>query len=221
MNATHSQNKTLERIAKILEFIEAKYRSNPEKETFLLGHGALSNFDPLLHDGTLLKMAIEKIASETENNIRIEDRLGPPEQHGTSKEVTHEALLWIYVEDQNKFKDYQSSVGAKLERQTKAVQFVLDNQGFFYPEGMEPVNRHQLKRNSDRYQLLFLLAKENKYIATKELAEKLNVAAPIVRKRIGEIRNIIAKKWELPREALFESDNTSGYRVTNVTLRES
>ena len=222
MNATHSQNRTLERIAKVLEFIEAKYRSNPEKETFLLSHGALSNFDPLLHEGTLLKMAIEKITSETENNIRIENRLGLPEQHGTSKEVTHELLVWIYVEDQNKFKDYQGSVKSKIERKTKAVQFVLDSQGFFYPEGTEPENRYQLKRGSDRYQLLYLLAKENGYIATKELAEKLkNIPTLVVRKRVGEIRNIIVKKWALPREALFESDNTSGYRVTNVTLKES
>lgn len=221
MVASHSQNRSLERIGKILDFIEDQYKSNPAKETFQFSAGKLSSFDPLLQDGDLLQMAFKKITTDTQENIKIEFRQGLPEQNTAVKLVTHELLVWFYVEDQNKFRDYQSSVRSKIERETKAVQFVLDNQGFFYPEGTEQENRHPLKRNSDRYQLLYLLAKENGYIATKELAEKLNVPAPIVRKRIGEIRNIIAKKWELPREALFESDNTSGYRVTNVTLKES
>lgn len=222
MVASHSQNKTLSRIEKILEFIETQYKSHAEKETFFLRFGEMFRFDPLLSDTDLLEMSFEKITSDTEGNIKIEFRQGLPERNTADpNHVSYELYVWFYVEDQNKFKDYQSSVRSKIERETNAVQFILDSQGFFYPEGTEPENRHSFKRNSDRYQLLHLLAKESDYIATKELAEKLNISAPTVRKRIGEIRNIIAKKWELPREALFESDNTSGYRVTNVTLKEN
>ncbi|MCE9628782.1 MAG: HTH domain-containing protein [Candidatus Vogelbacteria bacterium] len=222
MIASHSQNKTLNRLAKILEFVETQYRSHADKETFFLGASEIFRFDPLLSDMDLLKMGFEKITDDTGGNVKIEFRQGLPERNTADPtHVSYELYVWFYVEDQNKFRDYQSSVRSRIERETKAVQFILDSQGFFYPEGTGPENRHSLKRNSNRYQLLYLLAKENRYIATKELAEKLNVSAPIVRKRIGEIRNIIAKKWELSREALFESDNASGYRVTNVTLQES
>ncbi len=223
MKATHSQNKTIARVAKILEFIEAQYRSNPDKETLLLDASKIFRFDPLLDDTDLLKMSFGKIADETNGNIKVELRLGPPRRGDTTdpSHVNYDLYVWFYVEDQNKFKEYQNSVRLKIERETKAVQFILDSEGFFYPEGTEPEHRHQLKRNSDRYQLLYFLAKERKYLPTKEIAEKLEVSPLVIRKKVDEIRKIVTDKWSLPREALFESDNTSGYRVTNVTVKES
>lgn len=223
MVASHSQNKTLSRIEKILEFIEVQYRSNPEKETLTLDASKIFRFDPLLDDTDLLKMSFGKIADETEGNIKIELRQGPPRRGDTTDphHVSYDLYVWFYVEDQSKFKEYQNSVRLKIERETKVVQFVLDSQGFFYPEGAELESRHQLKRNSDRYQLLYLLAKEKEYLPTKEIAEKLDVSSLVIRKKVDEIRKIVTDKWGLPRETLFESNNTSGYRVTNVTVKES
>lgn len=218
MVASHSQNRSLERIGRILDFIEGQYKSNPTKETFQFAVGKLSSFDPLLEDMDLLKMAFKKIATDTKENIKIEFRQGLPEQNTAVNLVTHELLLWLYVEDQNKFKEYQNSVKKEVEKVGQRIQFVLDSEGMFYPEGASQETKHSLKKDSDRFDLLYFLAKEKQYVATKVISDKLDMPVPRVRKAVNEVRNILVRKWALPRGALFESDNVSGYRVTNVTL---
>lgn len=222
MNATHSQNRPLERIAKILDFIEGLYKSNPTKETFQFVAGKLSSFDPLLEDTDLLKMAFKKIATDTQENIKIEFRQGLPEQHTAVKLVTHELLVWFYVEDQNKFKEYRNSIKQEVERVGRHVQFILDADGKFYQEGeTNDEKKHLIRKGSQRYSLLHFLAQQEDYVSTQEIGRAVGLTASEVRGKVDEIRDIVAKKMGLPREAIFENDGSSGYRITNVTVKKS
>ncbi len=224
MVASHSQNKSLERIGKILDFIEGQYKSNPTKETFQFAAGKLSSFDPLLEDADLLKMAFKKIATDTQENIKIEFRQGLPEQNTAVNFVTHELLLWLYVEDQNKFKEYRNSVKQEIERESRHVQFILDANGFFYKEGSND-KKHHFKSNSLRYQLLRLLADRKDFVTTQDLSrelEDMEASAEDIRGAVEEIRTIVARKMNLPRESIFENNSDgTGYRVMNVSVKES
>ncbi|HEY1041129.1 MAG TPA: hypothetical protein VGE63_00180 [Candidatus Paceibacterota bacterium] len=214
MNASH---KPLERIKKILDFLKEQIEQNPDVEAFTLGSGQLSNFHALLQNSELVQFSFDQIREESKENIKIEFRQSPSGITTVTDGTVHEVMVWFYVADNSKFKEYRNEIARKLEREMSARNFILDSDGFFYPEGVD--KKHQLEKDSDRYQLLYFLAKEKEYVATKEISEKLDMPVPRVRKVVDEIRNIVVKKWELPRSVLFESDNVSGYRVTNVNLK--
>lgn len=221
MNASQDRNKPVERIKKILDFIKSKSEQNPNTETFTIVSGELSKFDPLLENSELVQISFEKIKVENGENIKIEFRQSDSGITTITDGKAYENIVWFYVPNYPKFEEYRNRIVKQLEQDENANEFVLDGDGFFYPEGSDEESKHQLKKNSDRYKLLYLLASKKKYVSTKELSSELEISSTSVRKRVGEIRDILVEKWSLPREALFESDNASGYRITNVILKKS
>lgn len=219
--ASHNQNRPLERISKILDFIEVSYKSNPDKETFLFGSGKMGSFNKLLEDGDLLEMAFKKIVDETKGNIKIEFRAGIPINMTVGDDYLHsELMIWFYVENQNKFREYQNLINQQIQKSGSVIRFILDAKDFFYQEDHYD-KRHHFKPGSLRYRLIRFLAVRKDFVTTQDLSIEMKASADDVRGAIEEVRTIVARKMHLPRESIFENNlDGTGYRVTNIFVTE-
>jgi hypothetical protein len=222
MVASHSKNRPLERIRKALDFLKSKIELEPEKETFSVQHAELSNFSPLLKDVELLEMAFKKILEDSKGNIKVEVRWTDiPFTTATGGKMAN-CNIWFYVADYQKFLEYQNQVIQVLKNTTDVRHLILADTKL-YEEG-SPQRYYSFRgKKSLRYKLMIFLATEKTYIETKnliDLREKRTTTA-VIRKTIGQIRDGIEKDLKINADSVIESDGSSGYRIANVTVKNS
>ncbi|MES3005399.1 MAG: hypothetical protein V4664_00430 [Patescibacteria group bacterium] len=107
----------------------------------------------------------------------------------------------------------------------KKVSFILDSvldpvMAKLYLENTSPDLFYKMEKDGLRYKLLHFLAKSRRFIITSTLADKFDTDIVKIRRSIENMRGQISKKFELPRDSIFENDPSTGagYKVDNVNL---
>lgn len=219
MSKYEHNNLPLGRIKYLLEFLLKELKKTRDKEVFTFELNELSDFNSLLSDTYLLEQAFKDIQNHTDSLIEFR-KFGPPIKTITSGD--HYSIhVWFHAKDINKLTDYLHEIDDQIEENQNTQIFILESNGLFYPEGSKNLC-HEFDLSIARYKLLHHLASKKDYVATGKLANEYTNGDKIkIRKIVGEIRDIVHKKMDISRKAIFENDTEQGYRITNVKLIET
>lgn len=78
----------------------------------------------------------------------------------------------------------------------------------------------RMRKSQRRYKLLHYLIERKGKVTTAELADEFGIKEIEVRDTVTAIKDIVAKVFKIPRDAIFENDSTgTGYCVNNVQFK--
>jgi len=210
----------LEKIALILEIIEAEVKSNPKKESFDLNPDIFTK-QPLLRDPVGLNRAFETITKETDKSIIAS--FYTIEHHDDALRVKTRPFprISIYIENPDKLNGYYKKVKQQLNKK-KSPLLILDSEGKLYRiDDKDRKLVYPMYPEGIRYKIICYLAKEKTYISAAELSLEFSKDPQAIRKSIGEIKKLIRTRLNILPYEIIESDPRNGYRVKNIKLKEN
>lgn len=220
MIASHSTNKSIERIRAILAFIKHKTELEPAKEVFSVKPSELRQFNSYLNDIELLDISFKKITEESNGDIKIEVRWSDiPFTTATGTKMT-DCSVRFYIADNNKLDAYLYQIDQDLISKKTKVQLILADTKLYDAENPK-LNYSFRGTKSLRYKIFLKLATEKEYIETRDLTDVRDkkTSTEMVRKTIGQIRDGIENKLKINPESVIESNGFAGYRIANVTIK--
>lgn len=219
MKSEKYRDKTEHRKKVLIDFLKKKLKENPSKDTFSCGVSEISNFNILLGDPTILKRSISELSKLSEGNIVFEKIEQRSSIHtATGEETIVEVSYWFNVKDLQELEEQENEISENIKELEKVVQFVLHDNGQFYPLGHSG-EKFQMETDKTPYKLLKFLAEKQVYVKTEKLSTKFKVSNVEIRKKISSIRDVMVNKYGLPRDSIFENNKKMGYRVTNLIIK--
>lgn len=217
MNATHGENKNLRRAKKILDRLAIELKDQV-KETFSLSYGTLSELDPALNDDDLLRLALNEITGRGESDIKAEIRNRTVADGSISNPgYGHVPEVWFYISSKHSLDHLRDRMSMELKNNKQDYHFILNAKREFYVKGQNI--KHRFSADSDLYRFLRYMAERKGAVSKGELYKLFELEGKSIRKRVDRIKEIITKKFGVPRNSLFQNEGDNrGYKVTNISL---
>jgi hypothetical protein len=123
----------------------------------------------------------------------------------------------VIIENQTKLKNKIVELSKKIILEKNSHTFTLNKKNELSLDGSK-IKPYKMEADGNRLKVLKFLAKEKKFIKTKDLSTRTGIDTKILRKTIGEIRSQVSKKLQVLPESIIKNQLGLGYKVDNVKL---
>lgn len=213
MNEADSMEKHVERKLLIAQLVQRFFSAQPGSKSVYIWVSDIADFNPLLEDAGTFLTAMERVVEE----------LAPGFEFATAEYHTWgpDDIISIVMDDPKRLDRYivEKEVElAEIRKETKRHDFVLDTEANLYLANSE-LPPYSIERGSLRHKLIYYLAKHRGYMSAAQLAEKLDSNPKRIRTTVGQLRDQVASRFNVPGADLIQSKDTGSYKAGTVTLR--
>lgn len=193
----------------LADWIYNDFKRRPRDSAVILHERDLCDY-PILEDPHALT-ALRRMVTDLEPDFSYRHFVIDGEWHGFS----------VSIEDRDKLGTYVKTLEAewlktRKRKKDNPYSFIMnDDAELLLVDSVAPA--YQMKRGSDRHRIVFFLAKKKKPASSIVIARELKLETMQIRKTVEALRALIQKKFNVPRNALVESED-AGYTITNLTL---
>ncbi len=219
MKSERYGDKTIYREKLLIEFITKRLKEGATRESFSCDIDRIREYNDLLLDPYLAEEALDLLVAESDGNLEYKSAIVPS---GVTTIIDGDVMrksIWVRVRDYQQLQEQESLLEEKIKELENVQRYVLEKDGSFYPEARLD-KKFNLETDKRPYGVLNYLAKKKRFVKTQKLAEEFETTGVGIRKVANNLRDVVEREFGLPRETLLESDNKSGYRVTNVKLKK-
>ncbi|MFA6407521.1 MAG: hypothetical protein WCV80_02335 [Candidatus Paceibacterota bacterium] len=211
MKDVDSMEKHVERKLLIAQLAQRFFNESPGSKDVIIWEFQITDFDPLLKDKNTFLIAMERVVEE----------LVPGFEVITTEYFHDDGLISITMDDPKRLYKYIAEKEvelAEIKRKTSRHAFVLDAEAKLYLANSK-LPPYPIERGSLRHKLIYYLAKHEGYMSAAQLAKKIGSSPVKVRKTVGQIRDQIIDRFNVPGADLIYSRDTGSYRADTVTVR--
>jgi hypothetical protein len=170
-----------------------------------------------INDYDVLKITLDKLEKELQADFRYKTNQFVVYYNGKNYARSNLGIK-IIVDDDKKLNKYLEKIEKKLnEKEDEKYKFILDDESKLFLQNSD-IPPYKMEKGALRLKLLTYLAKEKKFIQTKDLATLFKVTEIIIRKTVNEIRTEVEIKLKVPKKSIIKNSPSVGYKVDNVKL---
>ncbi len=212
MNGADSMEKHVERKLLIAQLARQFFNDQPGSKHVLVWDFQIAEFSPLLQDINCFLIAVDRVVEE----------LAPRFEIITTEYVGRDnGILSIEIDDPRRLDKYIAEKEvelAEIRKETSRNTFILDEEANLYLVNSE-LPPYSIERGSLRHKLVYYLAKSGKHMSAAQLAEKLDSNPKRIRTTVGQLRDQVTSRFNVPGADLIQSKDTGSYKAGTVTLR--
>lgn len=213
MPETDSMDKHVERKLLLARLMQRAFRRCPGSKFEMIWASEISDYSPLLRNSETFLVAIERMREELAPGFKIDTT------NFFSFGVSD--LIGVNIDDPKRLDRYilEKEVElAEVKRETNRQAFVLDSEGNLYLADSD-LPAYSIERGSLRHKLIYYLAKHGRYMSAAQLAEKIGTTPKRVRTTVGQLRDKVDERFNVPGMDLIQSRDTGSYCASSVQLK--
>lgn len=211
MKNSDSMEKHVERKLLIAQLMKWAFDVVPGSKDVLIFKHDIVNCSPLLEDINPFLIAIERVVDELSPNFEID----------TSYYFEALEAISVKIDDPRRLNKYIAEKEVELveiRKETNHRLFILDeNANLYLVDSKLPP--YPIERGSLRHKLIYYLAKHGGFMSAAQLAKKLDSNPKRIRITVGQLRDQIIKRFNVPGADLIQSKDTGSYQAGTITLR--
>lgn len=213
MKDADSMEKHVERKLLIAQLAQQVFSENPGSRSESIWRSDIINFDPLLENVETFLVAMKRVVGELAPAFEIT----MPEYYDWHSDF----LLGISIDEPRRLNRYIAEKEvelAEVRKETNRRSFTLDEEANLYLANSE-LPPYSIERGSIRHKLIYYLAKHGGYMSAAQLAKRIDSNPKRVRVTVGQLRDQIVTRFNVPGTDLIQSRDTGSYRAETITLR--
>lgn len=207
-----SMEKHVERKLLIAQLAQRAFMDCPGSKSVTIWSSDINEFSPLLANLDTFYIAVERVIEELAPGFEIEIR----DYFGHSND-----MLGIEIDSPKRLDRYVAEKEmelAEIRKETSRHAFILDAEANLFLVGSN-LPPYPIERGSLRHKLIFYLAKDGSYISAAQLAEKVHSTPKRIRTTVGQIRDKVHERFNVPGTDLIQSKDTGSYCAGTVHLK--
>ena len=204
--------KHVERKLLIAKLVHQAFGRRPGSKSAAIWGSDINEFSPLLAQFDTFYTAAERVVDELTPGfeIAISEYFGHPND-----------MLGIKINDPKRLDRYIAEKEielAKIRKENSHHSFILDEEANLFLVDSE-VSPYPIERGSLRHKLIYYLAKDGGYMSAAQLAEKVNSTPKRIRTTVGQLRDKINVRFDIPGIDLIQSRDTGSYCAGSIFLK--
>ena len=212
MKDADSMEKHVERKLLIAQLAQRFFSEQPGSKDVIIWGTDIVSFSSLLEDVSPFFTAVERVTEELSPSFSI---------NLTQYQGGPDGLISIEIDDPKRLNKYIAEKEmelAEIRKETNRHSFILDEEANLYLVNSE-LPPYLIERGSLRHKLIYYLAKHGGYMSAAQLAQRIDSTPKRVRVTVGQLRDQIVSRFNVPGMDLIQSRDTGSYRADTITLR--
>lgn len=212
MQEADLMEKHIERKLLIAQLVRQAFSEQPGSKSVFIWGSNIANFSPLLENTGTFLIAVERVVEELAPGFEIitTEYQGRPED-----------ILAATMDEPKKLDRYVAEKEvelAEVRKETKRHNFILDEDANLYLVNSD-LPPYSIERGSLRHKLIYYLAKHGGHMSAAQLVEKVDSNPKRIRTTVGQLRDQVTDRFNVPGMDLVQSRDTGSYRAGTITLR--